>query len=101
VSPTTQQDKPAAAPKPAVTKEQLAAAIERATKAVASQPKRTEKEGLTQKQKDEAFALGKAIAADQYRLGRAQAGKTAKETVDAMVKRIVDNVTARNKLRKK
>jgi hypothetical protein len=83
----------------AITKDALTAATAKAQRLVDSQPKRSEKE-LTKPNAEKAFALGKSIAADLWRLKHAQAGKTSAKTVESMVARISSNVEARNSLRK-
>jgi hypothetical protein len=93
--PKTTAKKSAAAP---VTAPDLKAAIARAEKAIATQPKRTTAE-LSPDQAEKAFKLGKAIAADRWLLKKAKAGTTEAATVAGMVERIESRVQERNKIR--
>lgn len=104
---TTRQRTPAAAkPKPAAKKSaaspiataDLKAAVARAEKAIATQPKRTTAE-LSPVDAEKAFKLGKAIAADRWLLKKAKAGKTEAAVVAGMVERIESRVQERNKIR--
>lgn len=81
-----------------VEKNDLKAAVARAEKAIASQPKRTSVE-LQPAEAEKAFKLGKSIAADRWLLKKAVAGKTSAATVAAMVERIEHRVAERNKIR--
>lgn len=92
---TTTAKKSAASP---IATADLKAAVARAEKAIATQPKRTTAE-LSPVETEKAFKLGKAIAADRWLLKKAKAGKTEAAVVAGMVERIESRVQERNKIR--